>query len=202
MASIVSALVSGRVERRLPALWLMGIGFNLAAWAVGSWGLPGGALRGVLPAPELIPNGGTFCEVFSRILTYNLLVAAGLIAAANLFRVGRVPLGYVPVLLHWIGYGLFLGTNSFGMPRERSTSVSVWALVTSPGFTELTAYTFVAVSTAGCVIYGQDSWLTLRATRYRDWTDIRIQPLEALLLVAAVLLLANSAWREAMQIVG
>lgn len=194
--------MSERLERRFLVLWLLGIALHVTAWYGSSHALPEGILRGVLPAPNVVPDEPDLLQAFSRILIYNVCVAAGIIVVANLFRVRRTPLGYVPVLLHWVLFGLFRGTNSFAVLRARSTGVSVRALIESPGFLELTAYTLVAASTAGIWVFWQDSWLTLAAKRLRSWRDVGVGAREVVGLVVAFLLLVSGAWWEAMRIAG
>ena len=199
---LVNMITSPSLTRRLFALWGLGIAINLLAWSIGFFFLPEGAIRGVLPAPELIPDNGGWGAIFGRIFVYNIVIGCGLIVGANLFRVGRLPLGYVPVLFHWGMFGLLLGTNSFGVARERAATPDLLALVRSPGFAELTAFTFVAAATIGLHMYRQESLWRLRTTRTRRWADVRLSLCELATVAVAVLLVLAGAAAEAGNILG
>ena len=118
-------------------------------------------------------------------------------SAANLFRIDRFPLGYLPVFFHWGMYGLILGTNSFGVVRDRPTVPSINRLVSSTGFLEIGAYTLLASATTGIWLYRQRSWTRWRTERVRDLSDARLTPLEVGASVLAAVLLIYGAAREA-----
>lgn len=197
----VSAGPGRGLARRFLLLWVAAIVVSLAAWTVGHRLLPPGALRGALPSAG-IPGTGSFLAVAGRILFFNAAVAGGIVLAANLFRVGRFPLGYFAVLLNWLLYGLFLGTNSFGVVRDRPTAPSLVRLVRSTGFTELTGFTLLAAATAGIFLFRQRTIFQLRAERVRGWRGIRLSATEWWGVALALLLLAGSAAREAASILG
>lgn len=200
LKKVLDLATADSLNRRLFTLWALGIGINLVAWTVGHFLLPEGLLRGALPAPSFIPDTGEWGTVLGRILLYNIGFAASLIVLANLFRIGRFPLGYAPVLFHWTMYGLFLGTNSFGVVRDRLTTPDPIALVRSPGFVELTAYTFIAAATIGLHLYEQDSIWQLRATRVHQWKDVALRRCEVATLAVAMLLIVGSGAVEATRI--
>lgn len=190
-------LTGDRLAVRFVLLWAAGVALNLAAWEVGHALLPRGLLRGALPTAGIGLGGSQVLGVSTRILAYNVLVAGGLIAAANLFRVGWFPLGYLPVLVHWIGFGLFLGTDSFAVLRDRPTAPSLARLVGSVGFLELSAYTLLAASTVGIWLFRQESWLRWRTERVRDLGDAIPGRRELLGIAGALALLVVSAVWEA-----
>ena len=110
-------LTHRRVSTRVFSLWALGVIVNLVAWEIGYRFLPTAALKNVLPAGFFIPGHAGVLHTLLTILVYNVGLASGLIVVANLFRVKDIPLGYLPVLFHWSLYGLFLGTDSFGISR-------------------------------------------------------------------------------------
>lgn len=124
-----------------------------------------------------------------------MLVAGGLIVGANLFRVGRLPLGYVPVLAHWSLFGLLLGTGSFeaaGAPVRPSP----WALLGTVGFVEISAYTFLAAATTGLFLFRQRSWTDWTTTRERPLRSLRLSACELVTVGVAVVMVLAGAYRE------
>jgi len=190
-------LTSERLAVRLTCLWLVGVGANLGAWWIGHAFLPQGALSGVFPVAEMASREIVAVPPTARILLYNLVVAGGLIAVSNLFRVAWFPLGYLPVLFHWTAFGLFLGTNSFAVDRIRPTHPSAVRLVTSPGFAELTAYTVLGAATVGLWLFRQESWTRWATRRERSWREIRLKPGELAAIAVSAGLLVYGAVREA-----
>jgi hypothetical protein len=51
------------------------------------------------------------------VFAFNLLIVGGFVALANLFRIGDFPLGYFVAVLHRVLFGLFPGSDSFGIPH-------------------------------------------------------------------------------------
>src|SRR5690606_27961208 len=91
----------GNVVVRFLRLWAVGLAVHFAAWTIAYFLVPEGALRGVFLSSRLPLGESSWTAVAGRIVLYNVGVAAGLVAVANLFRVGRFPLGYAAVLAHW-----------------------------------------------------------------------------------------------------
>jgi len=101
-------------------------------------------LKDIFTGGTFIPSESDFASTIFPIILYNIVLASGFIIAANLFRVKWFPLGYFPVLFHWFLFGLFLGSNSFGVSKGEKLAPSLFHLFQSTGFMEITAYTLVA----------------------------------------------------------
>lgn len=182
---------------RLFSLWGVGILLNLSAWWIGHAFLPERALQGLFPAGRVLPEDGSWGHVFVFILFYNAVIAGGLIIGANLLRVGWFPLGYLPLLAHWLLFGLFLGTNSFGVSKEAKLSPSLLHLTGTTGFIEISAYTFLAAASSGLFLYRQQSWMNWKTSKERSWRELRLSGCEVLTLGVAVALIIVGAYREA-----
>lgn len=181
---------------RLASLSTLGVAINLIAWTVAFNLLPEGALEGVFLSSRLPVAGGSEGGTLLRILTVNLLLGCGLVAAANLIRVGRFPLGYLPALAHWGLFGLILGSGSFAVERP-ARPPSLIALLASRGCWEILAYSIVAAATVGLFLYRQRSWLDWRTRRERTLGEVSLSSLEWGSLVLAAVLLAAANWTEA-----
>lgn len=192
--------LSPRVSQRFVAVWAIGVFLNLTAWTLAYLFLPEGILRQVFPVADIPLETSSLWSVFFRIFAYNLLIAGGLIALANLFRVGEFPLGYVVALSHWILFGLFLGTNSFTIAHGSKLPPAPLLLITRSGFYEISAYSMIAAATTGLFIYHQSSWLNWRTEKQRDWKQIYISMGERVMLLAAVVILIASNLYEAISI--
>lgn len=186
---------------RLAALTGLGVALHLAAWTVGYHLLPPEALRGVFLTSEIPVVGGSEGSTLSRILVVNLVFGVGLVVVANLFRVGRFPLGFVPVLFHWTAFGLFQGTGSFSVataPRPPS----IPELVASRGTWEILAYTIVGAATIGLFVYRQRSWLDWTTRKERALTDVSLSAAEWAATGVALALLVAANWTEARSLTG
>lgn len=166
------------------------------AWWVAYRILPTGALSGrtgaaALPLEHLEPVPRALA-----VLAWNALVAGAFVAGANLWRVRRLPLGFVPALAYWMLYGLILGSNSFALPLAERPAPSLAVLLGRSGILELTAYLLVAAATADRARWLQEGWWRAHVRRLEP------RPLGAvhrgMILLAAVLLVAGTV-REVAQ---
>lgn len=198
-AGMKTLLVGPRPTTRLFTLWAIGIFACLMAWTVAYAALPDALLRGVLPAAGAVPAHAGLAATAWRILLYNVLIAGGLIATANLFRIGWFPLGYVPALAHWVLFGLLLGSNSFDVSRGR-VAPSLAHLIRTTGFIEISAYTFLASATIGLFMYRQQSWRSLRTVKVRSRRDLRLTWCDVVTTAVAVGLLFVGAYRESLSL--
>jgi hypothetical protein len=199
MMKVFHWLKSHRVLLRLVVLWLICAVLFAVAWTVSYHLLPEGVLRGKLLAGRLPVETSQLATTFLRILAVNLLVACGLLVVANLFRVGETPLGYLVVMGHSVMYGILLGTNSFGIPAPARFAPSLMTLLGRSGAFEITAYIGIAAATQGFVIWRQRSWLDWRSERVGSWRRWRLDWLEIVVVIGALLLLAAANYREALQ---
>lgn len=192
----MSWLTDDRLLLRFLTALLIGVGVNLIAWTVGYILLPQGALSGVTLATRLpIGDSGGVVRILLEILLFNVVVAGGASTAANLFRVGQLPLGYVYAWGNWGLFGLFLGTDSFELAGRGKLAPSVIQLLGSKGFYEISAYTLIASATIGLFIFRQRSWVDWSTVRERSWRDLRLGRGEILaLIMAGLLLFAANLW--------
>ncbi len=182
--------------RPLPALLaLIGAGQVLfwSAWWLGYRWLPEGALQGKAMAANLPLEALPLLPRMAAIFLWNALWAAAFAGAANLLRIRRLPLGFVPVLALWTLYGLFLGTNSFSTPLPVRPAPSPELALQRAGVFELTAYTLMAGATVNLARWRQEGWLTGRVRRL---TPLPLQRQNWVLLALAAVLLAGAAIRE------
>lgn len=201
--SIHEWLIHKNVLRRGAIALTTGLVLNLLAWTLGYYLLPEGALSGATLASRLpIGNQGSVGSIFLKIFLYNFLIAGGASAAINIFRVGDLPLSYIYVWGMWILYGLFLGTNSFEIPRTIPPAPSLVMLLSSSGFYEIGAYTLIAASTINLFQYRQVSWTNWKTDRVRDWEDIHLNRREIFTILLAVLILVGANLQEAVSIFG
>lgn len=173
----------------------------MAAWTLGYLLLPAEALKGIFLSSRLPVVGASEESTLVRIVGVNLLLGFGVTAAANLFRVGRLPLGYVPPLFHWTAFGLFHGTGSFSVataPRPPS----LLRLVASRGCWEILAYTIVAAATVDLFLFRQRSWLDWSTRRERSLADVSLSWRECTAIAVAFVLLVAANWTEARSLMG
>lgn len=142
-------------------------------------------------------TGGSAGGTLGRILAVNLLLGFSLVAASDLFRVGRFPLGYFAVLAHWTLFGLVTGSGSLAAATASAQPPSLVGLLTSRGCWETLAYTIVAAATTGLSLYRQLAW---RTRKVRDVEQIGLTREDWLAVGAACLLLAAANATEALSL--
>ena len=193
-------LKSDKVLVRVVVLWLICALLFALAWTASYSLLPEGVLRGKLLASRLPVETSQVTTTFSRILSINLFVSCSLVVVGNLFRVGETPLGYLIVMGHSVMYGILLGTNSFAIPAPGRFAPSLSTVLGHSGAFEITAYIAIAAATQGLVIWRQRSWLDWHSERVGSWRRWRLNRLELIVVIGALLLLTGANYREASQI--
>ena len=89
---------------------------------------------------QLTTTSASVFEEWTRIFTANLIPALLILLGSLLIRVNGISFGYIVALFNLVGYGLFVGTNSFAIPyperlapsfgiRSRSGPYEMLALV-------------------------------------------------------------------------
>lgn len=194
-------LYDRRVVVRAASLAALGVSLHLVAWTLAYHLLPAEALKGVFLSSRLPVVGGSEGDTLVRILVVNVFLGLGLVAVANTIRVGRFPLGYLPVLFHWTAFGLLHGTGSFGAARA-PVPPSAWTLVRSRGSWEILAYTIAAAATVELFLFRQRSWTDWSTRRERSLAQLDVSRGSRAALVAALLLLVAANWTEAVSLVG
>ena len=193
-------LTHNKVYIRFLTIWLLCLILFFLGWFIGFHFLPEGILANKLPSAGIGLGGGGFNLIFIKIFFFNLLVAGGMLTFANLFQVGRLPLGYIPIVAQWIGFGIFLGTNSFSVPMIGRANPSLRLFISSPGAFELTALTLLVASTAGIGIFRQATWLGVKTYKLKKFSEIHLGMSELVMILLAVLLLFIGNWKEASSI--
>lgn len=202
LSRIPQILIGEALFRRAALALALGVLFNLIAWTVAFLLLPEGLLRGKTLAGSLpIGETGGMLRTLSEVFLYNLLIAGGLTAVANLFRVGHLSLGYVYAWGSWILYGLFLGTDSFSLPQGAKLSPSLLHLLQGSGFYEIAAYTLIAAATVNLFLFQQKSWLNWHTEKVHEWQDVHLNRREIGMVLAAVLLLLLANLNESYSII-
>lgn len=183
------------------SLTLLGTALHLLAWTLAYHFLPAEALRDVFLTSRLPVVGASEGSTVVRILTVNLLIGCGLVAVANTIRVGRFPLGYLPVLFHWTAFGLLKGTGSFSVGRI-AVAPSPGQLLRSRGTWEILAYTIVAAATVGLFLFRQRSWTDWSTRKERALADVEVSRTAWAAIAVALVLLTAANWTEARSLVG
>jgi hypothetical protein len=170
-------------------------------WTVSYLFLPEGMIRGKTGSAIVgDAAAGSFFMEFLKIAGYNLIIALGLIIAANwVFKVGCYPLGYLLPLYFVILYAVLLGTNSFAIPLS-DRMPPTFAVFRRSGIYELIAYIMMATATYGISAYRVYSIIPPKSEEIKpkpkfsqdiDWVGF---------ILAIIFLLGSNAW-EAYQIV-
>lgn len=136
---------------RFAGLFTLAVLLFVLAWLIGYYLLPEGALRAA--GAEQLARGGLDVtaegvgEEWGRIFTYNLVPLILIVLANLVLRVNGVPLGYIVPLYNVVGYGAFIGTNSFVIPYPERLAPT-FAILERSGPYEMTALLIVAAATA------------------------------------------------------
>jgi len=182
------------------SIWVLGIALNLLAWLIAYLLIPEAALKGIFPSAGFISEQSSLWDTLAFILVYNILIACGLILAANLFRIGSLPLGYLIIIFHWSMYGLFLGSNSFDISRSDKIFPSLSHLISSVGFLEISAYSFLAAASINLFIYHQKTLWTFKSTKVREFNQIILTKSEYVIITLAFVMLIAAGFKESLGI--
>jgi len=200
MKLIFSLITNSNLINRLVSLWILGIILNLFAWFFAYVLIPDAALKGIFPSSSFINDQSTFGGTLIFILAYNILFACGLIILANLTRIGSFPLGYFIVFYHWIVYGLFLGSNSFDLTKGNKIFPSFSHLISSVGFLEISAYTFIAAASINIYMYQQKTFWTFKVKKIRMIRQVRLAKYEYAVIALACAMIIIAGFRESLSI--
>lgn len=200
MEKIKKSLIDDRLRVRLSTLWLIGLLLNLFGWTVGYNLLPEQLFQGIFPGGEFVSTTSGVVDTLISIIIYNIIIAGGIIIAANLFRIRWFPLGYLVICIHWMSYGLFLGTNSFDIDQGAKIAPSLVHLLSSAGFFEISGFTFIAAATINLYMFKQETFLQLSAKKTRRWNLKRLKRNEIVSLVLGIGLIFLGAYKESLSI--
>jgi len=167
-----------------------------AAWFVGYYFLPEGALRGRNVAQALSGSslaGGSVWLEWLRILAINLGAMFLLVIAPNLIRTPRnYPLGYSTVTILAVIFGMMIGTNSFTLSLGSKQPPSLMVLGSS-GLYEIIAYVLSAAATTSLSRYrliGQWPRQTIERIAYAKLNSVNRERNIGVLLAVIILVVA------------
>lgn len=195
---MLSYLVGKNLFRRFIWMWVLSFSIFSLAWVASYLVLPQGVLRGKLPSTALLGEDVDIVSTFLKIFLFNFIVGGIVFSLCNLFRVGNVPLGYVAIWGQILIFGLLKGTNSFIYPYETMLASLIGFLRT--GLWEFTSYILMTCSTIDFAIYGQESWISNKVTKIKQWSDVKLSKVEKTIYTLGALILLLSAFLEALAI--
>jgi hypothetical protein len=202
LGTLGSYLGHDNVFVRVVSLWLVGAVLFAVAWITSYYLLPERALSGVVGSPGMVAASPDAWATFAQLIVVNLVIGMGGIIFGNHFRIGSVPVGYVPPLF-WAGlYGVFLGTNSFDVSAGGKIAPTLAVVWTRSGVFEITAYLILAAATVGLVVWQKSSVLARTSEKVRRVRDVPLNRWEIVLAMFAFVLLGVANWQEAADIVG
>ncbi len=184
-------------SRRLLVRFSTAIGLGVAAmfisWTVAYLFLPERMLRGKTAAGAVSEHASGL-STFVFALGWNGAVAFVVVPLLSFLAVRHFSLGYVLVLGHYALFGVFLGTNSFAIPRDSPAPPSL-SMFMGTGPWEIGAYLLVASALAQQYRFNQIRWLGTRMERTRT-TRPRLALGEWLAIVLAAVTISTTAWIE------
>ncbi len=181
-------------------MWILSFSILFLAWTISYLILPQGALRGKLPGTALLGENTDLLSTFLKIFLFNFLIGGIVFSLCNVFRVGDIPLGYLAIWLDILVFGFLKGTNSFIYPYETMLASFVGFLRT--GIWEFSAYVLMTCSTVNFAIYRQESWLSGKVARIKQWSNVKLNKAEKSTYLIGVIVLLLSAFLEALAIFG
>jgi len=194
----LSCLVDRNLFRRFMWMWVLSFSIFFLVWVASYLALPQGVLRGKLPGTALLGEDIDIVSTFLKIFLFNLIVGGIVFSLCNLFRVGNVPLGYVAIWGQILIFGLLKGTNSFIYPYESMSASFLGFLRT--GLWEFTSYILMTCSTIDFAIYRQESWISNKVTKIKQWNDVKLNKVEKITYFLGVSVLLLSAFLETLAI--
>lgn len=172
---------------------VLGLAAMFMAWAVGYLFLPEGMLRGKTAAGAVSEHASGL-STFVLALVWNGAVAFVVVPLVSLLAVRHLSLGYVLVIGHYALFGVFLGTNSFAIPKDSPAPPSL-SVFLGTGPWEIGAYLLVASALAQQYRFNQIRWLGIRVERIRT-TRPRLALGEWLAIAMAAITISTAAWIE------
>lgn len=198
MGNITEYLTDRSLLKRFMWMCILSFSVFFLTWIVSYLVLPQGILKGKLLSTWLFGEDVDVLSTLLKIFLFNFLIGGIVFSLCNLFRVGNVPLGCVVVWLEFLVFGVLKGTNSFVYPYETMLSSFLGFLRT--GLWESSAYILITCSTFNFAIYRQESWLSGKVTRIKQWQDVKLSKTEKGTYVIGVAILAFSAFLESLAI--
>ncbi len=121
----------------------------LLAWYVGYYLLPEGMFHSAAEAQmtrsQLATASTSVFEERTRIFRANLIPVLLILLGSLLIKVNGFSFGYIVALFNLVGYGLFIGTNSFAIPYPERLAPT-FQILSRSGPYEMVALVLLAVS--------------------------------------------------------
>lgn len=196
--SVIGILSHPNALVRFLGLAALGFLLLLVTWSIGYYLLPEGAFRRGADAQmarmALDSESSSVLEEWRKLITANLVPVILMIGGSLLIRVNKFSFGYLAALMNVMGYGLFLGTNSFAiaMPERMAPSLAV--------FSRSGPYEMLALMLIASAVY---PWAFFEIKRIFLTNPERVQPPprvawhEAALVLVGIGILAAANWIEA-----
>jgi hypothetical protein len=179
---------------------LMGVGTLLFVftWCIGYYLLPEGVFHGGAEAhmvrSQLTAHSTSMFEEWIKIFRANLLSALIILLGSLLIRVNGLSFGYFAVFFNVIGYGLFVGTNSFAIPYAARMAPS-FEILSRSGPYEMAALAILAAATCFWPLF-QIKRILITSPERVD-TPIGFSWKDAIGVALGLAILAAANWIEA-----
>lgn len=187
---------------RFSSLLTLGIVLFVLAWSIGYYLLPEGAFRAgadaMIAARNLEGTSTSILQEWARIFRANSIPAILILAGSLLIKVNGFPFGFLVAFYNIVGYGLFVGTNSFGIPYPERMAPSL-AILARSGPYEMLALLLLAASTC--------CWSLFEVKRIFMTNPEKVSPrprisvIEVVGVMTGVVVLMAANWREAAMVV-
>ncbi len=192
------ALTSDRLLPRALSSFIVGLCTMFAAWWIAHLFLPIGLLRGSTAAATAVAATNEMLPTFAQALLWNSAVAFILVPLVSLLSLRSLSLGHVLVWGNFALYGIFLGTNSFSVVRDRITEPHL-AVFLGTGVWEIGAYSLVAAVFATRCRWNQDGWLVGKIERTHT-QRAHLSRVEWLTLTASLMIIIATAYMEHLRV--
>lgn len=165
---------------RFASLMAMGTLLFLLAWCIGYYVLPEGLFRAGANAHmirnELVLQSESVFQEWIAIFRANLLPSLLIILGSLLIRVNGFSFGYLVALFNLLGYGLFVGTNSFAIAYPERMAPS-FEILSRSGPYEMMALVLLATATYFWPLFEIKQLFITGPERVRhgaqfSWTDV------------------------------
>lgn len=165
---------------RFASLMAMGTLLFLFAWCIGYYVLTEGLFRAGANAhmirTELVLQSESVFQEWIAIFRANLLPSLLIILGSLLIRVNGFSFGYLVALFNLVGYGLFVGTNSFAIAYTERMAPS-FEILSRSGPYEMMALVLLATATYFWPLFEIKQIFITEPERVRQgpqfsWTDV------------------------------
>jgi hypothetical protein len=186
---------------RFLSLLSVGALLFLLAWCVGYYLLPEGLFRGGADAQmvrsQLTGQSGSVFEEWTKIFRANLVPVLIILLGSLLVRVNGLSFGYLVALFNLVGYGLFIGTNSFAIAYPQRMAPS-FEILSRSGPYEMIGLVLLASSTYFWSFFEVKRLFVTNPERVQQ--EDRFSWKDALGIGLALVILGAANWIEALMV--